>query len=257
MANETLLSSLREAGEYLGRRSQVDSEMFSYKGAARDVVSAADRYISDLFKKIVPSGFSFVSEEDFADLNLHNCVLIDPLDGTFNYLTGSPDYCVMASLIEGGRITEAGIIAPATGSICYLNSKSGLIVEELDSQTTVGAGAPIYYAYSPELSPQFEAQRSKVLKLIDDEGVGFVRYGSAGIGLLRCIEGYLEGFIGHNVRIWDVFPLMQILFLRGFRLTLERRGYLCDIIIHKDDRFLSKMSKILGSGLKPYAGAIE
>lgn len=257
MAEEMILSALREASDFLCRRSERDTAILEYKGAIRDVVTAADQHISDLFKRHVPSGFAFISEEDCADLNLRNSVLIDPLDGTFNYVTGSPDYCVIASLIENGKIVASGIVAPASSSIIYLNSKTGQIVEELNNRITTPIRGPIYYAYSPETDDQFEIQRAKVLKLIDDEGVGFVRYGSAGIGLLRCVEGYLEGFVGQNIRIWDALPLLEILKVKGFHTQFKRTGFLCNIIIHKNRNLVLKMSKLLGSNLKIYKGGIE
>jgi myo-inositol-1(or 4)-monophosphatase len=84
-----------------------------------DPVTAADRTVDSLLKRILPrDDDGWLSEEtadDLRRLDRKYVWIVDPLDGTREFVAGIPEWCVSIGFIEDGYPVAGGICNPATG----------------------------------------------------------------------------------------------------------------------------------------------
>jgi myo-inositol-1(or 4)-monophosphatase len=86
--------------------------------SGHDPVTEADRAIdAALRKNLLRDGEGWLSEEsadDLSRLNRERVWVVDPLDGTREFVQGIPEFCVSIAMVERGRPVAAGICNPAT-----------------------------------------------------------------------------------------------------------------------------------------------
>ena len=87
----------------------------------RDVVTEVDRSLCDLLhKELARPGEGWLSEEhpdDTERLGCSLCWVVDPLDGTREFVDGIPEWCISIGLVENGMAIAGGISNPATGEV--------------------------------------------------------------------------------------------------------------------------------------------
>ena len=85
----------------------------------RDVVTEVDRKVSDVLQKVLlQPGEGWLSEEDADDrtrLSREVVWIVDPLDGTREFVDGIPEWCISVGLAVAGIAVAGGIFNPATG----------------------------------------------------------------------------------------------------------------------------------------------
>lgn len=98
--------------------------------AGHDPVTEADKCVDAvLHKELLGSGEGWLSEESVDDLSRlgHARVwVVDPLDGTREFVAGIPEFCISVALVENGRAIAGGICNPATDEIFLGSLDSGL-----------------------------------------------------------------------------------------------------------------------------------
>lgn len=91
---------------------------FRTKEERDDPVTAADEAADAVLKEILPqAGEGWLSEEsvdDRARLACHRVWVVDPIDGTREFIQGIPEWCISIGLLEGGIPVAGGIFNPAT-----------------------------------------------------------------------------------------------------------------------------------------------
>jgi myo-inositol-1(or 4)-monophosphatase len=89
------------------------------RGSGRDPTTAADVAVDATLRKSLPrAGEGWVSEESADDLSrLHSTRVwvVDPLDGTAEFVQGISEFCISIGLVEDGIPVAGGILNPATG----------------------------------------------------------------------------------------------------------------------------------------------
>jgi myo-inositol-1(or 4)-monophosphatase len=87
----------------------------------RDVVTEVDRRLCDLLhKELVRPGEGWLSEEhpdDTERLGCSLCWVVDPLDGTREFVDGIPEWCISIGLVEDGIAIAGGTSNPASGEV--------------------------------------------------------------------------------------------------------------------------------------------
>ncbi len=119
-----------QAGGKVYRSRSMESIRVDRKSGG-DPVTDAEREVNQLlFDMLVQSGEGWLSEEsaDNADrLTRSRVWLVDPLDGTKEYVSGIPEWCVSVALMEEGRLVAAGVLNPCTDEMVYGSVESGVV----------------------------------------------------------------------------------------------------------------------------------
>ena len=114
---ERIAAALDRAAAWLGARGLSVGAVEFKEGD--DPVTATDRGIDTLLRESLPvAGEGWLSEEtadDPARLGCTRVWVVDPLDGTREFVAGIPEWCVSIGLVEDGQAVAGGILNPATG----------------------------------------------------------------------------------------------------------------------------------------------
>lgn len=98
--------------------------------SGHDPVTEADRALNELLKgSLVRDGEGWFSEEsvdDLSRLDKERVWLVDPLDGTREFVAGIPEWCVSVAFIDKGRAVAAGILNPATKELFLGSIQTGV-----------------------------------------------------------------------------------------------------------------------------------
>jgi myo-inositol-1(or 4)-monophosphatase len=132
--------------------------------------------------------------------------IVDPLDGTTNFLHGYPAYSVSIAVACDGELQAGAVIAAATkdewtatrGGGAHLNGQTISVARTTDMhRALIGTGFPFRY---PELLTKYVQQFEVVLRNASD----IRRAGSAALDLCHVASGYLDGFWELVLAPWDV-----------------------------------------------------
>src|SRR5437667_1741682 len=113
---QRIQSALEAARQILGRftAGAIEAE---YK-AGHDPVTEADKSVDGVLRKeLLREGEGWLSEESVDDctrLEKSRVWVVDPLDGTREFVAGIPEFCVSVAMVENGRPVAGGICNPAT-----------------------------------------------------------------------------------------------------------------------------------------------
>ena len=104
------------ASDYFGDRERLTVEL---KGP-QDFVSHADRDVEALLRREVAAAYpgdAFLGEETAASFTgpLNRCWVVDPIDGTHNFVRGIPIWATLLAVERGGELVAAVVSAPALG----------------------------------------------------------------------------------------------------------------------------------------------
>src|SRR6202047_3815643 len=98
--------------------------------AGHDPVTAADHAVDAVLRKnLLRDGEGWLSEEsvdDFTRLEKSRVWVVDPLDGTREFVAGIPEFCVSIAMVENGRPVAGGICNPATNEVFLGSLDSGV-----------------------------------------------------------------------------------------------------------------------------------
>ncbi len=163
-------AALAGARELLARFTPGDVDARRKSGG--DPVTEADTAVDSLLKEMLPrDGEGWLSEEtldDPARLSARRVWVVDPLDGTKEFVMGLPEWSVSVGLVEEGRPVAGGILNPATGELILgalghgvtLNGRPAAI-----SQRTELAGAVVLASRSEVGRGQWEAFRESPIEV--------------------------------------------------------------------------------------------
>lgn len=121
-----------EAGAKLYRSRSMESVRVDRKHGGDPVTDAEQEVNQLLFDMLVQPGEGWLSEEsaDNAErLQRSRIWLVDPLDGTKEYVSGIPEWCISIALLEDGHLVAAGILNPRTEELIYGSAEDGITVK--------------------------------------------------------------------------------------------------------------------------------
>ena len=208
---ELLVETAKQAGDFIFQEAQkFNSGAIEYKDV-NNVVSYVDKEAEKLIVdrlRAFDASIGFITEEETAqteDINGYNWI-IDPLDGTANFVHGVPHYSVSLALAKGKEVL-AGVVYHIPNKEVY-SAVSGqgafkgdvkLKVTALErlNQTLLATGFPYY---------KFEEMNKyvKILEELMQNTHGLRRFGSAALDLAYVAEGHFDGFFEYNLNSWDM-----------------------------------------------------
>jgi myo-inositol-1(or 4)-monophosphatase len=137
-----------EAAEEAVRPFTPGAVDFDEKSDHRGPVTAADLAINEALRRILPGpGEGWLSEETRDDLDRLRCRrvwVVDPLDGTREFVQGIPEWCISVGLVEDGEAVAGGILVPSRGMSVVGSVETGVTVngqgkEHVHRETLDGA----------------------------------------------------------------------------------------------------------------------
>lgn len=213
-----MVKAAEKAGRSLTRDfGEVENLQVSRKGPA-DFVTAADKRAEEIIHEELSKarpGYSFLMEESgsIKGENEDHKWIIDPLDGTHNFMHGIPHWCVSIALESKGRI-EAGVVYdPIKEEIFRAERSGGAFVNgkrlrvssrnNLESSTIAFGSAQL----NAEKQKRFIAE----LNTISSTAPMVRRYGAAALDLSYVAAGRLDGYWERDIKAWDVAAGILIL----------------------------------------------
>lgn len=221
-----------EVSDFMRRESAAfDRTRIEQKNGFNNLVSYVDkeceRKIVKALDRLVP-GAGFITEEGTVEQskNQEYNWIIDPLDGTTNYLHGLPLYAISIGLTRKTE-TILGVVYNVVPDECFHAIEGGKAYLN-DKEIHVSAIQHINESLLATGFPYYHLDRSvEYLEIIKDflaKTHGIRRLGSAAIDLAFVACGRLEGFFEYNLNPWDVAAGTFIIQQAGGRVTDFRGG---------------------------------
>jgi myo-inositol-1(or 4)-monophosphatase len=203
------VKAARRAGAIINRAAQdVDALTVSTKrhnDFVTEVDQAAEQAVIQILLKAFPD-HAILAEESGAHGKSDFVWIIDPLDGTTNFIHGFPQYCVSIGLRYKGTVTQAVIYDPGRNELftatrghgAYLNDRRMRVSKrkQLDD-ALIGTGFPFR---SGEHMDEYAA----VLRQVMEQTAGVRRAGAAALDLAYVAAGRLDGFWEMGLSPWDM-----------------------------------------------------
>ncbi len=149
--------------------------------------------------------------------------VIDPIDGTHNFIRGMPHWAVSIGVIENGRPVAGVIHSPATGTTLSATRGAGAYRNDapLPSRREQGPGEAnlVFVGISQNQATAVHVWLASWVR--DELGLAERRMGSATSGLLAILLGYGDLYIGFGESLWDVAGGAVILEEAGYAHTLD------------------------------------
>jgi myo-inositol-1(or 4)-monophosphatase len=209
----TAVKAARRAASVINRASfeldRLQVTKKSHNDFVTEVDRAAEQAIIDVLRAAYPD-HAILAEESGPSENLHdeneNVWIIDPLDGTTNFIHGFPQYSVSIALQQRGQITQAVVYDPnrndlftaTKGGGAYLNEKRIRVVRrDKLADALIGTGFP--YRDMTGLDDYVA-----MFRVMTQATAGLRRPGSAALDLAYVAAGRLDGFFEKGLQPWDI-----------------------------------------------------
>lgn len=201
----------RRAAEVIRAAPRPPREAWTLKGGPSDFVTEVDRSAERAIRDVVLEAFpdSDVLGEELSPESVPRTELlwvVDPLDGTTNYLHGYPAYAVSVAAMLGGELA-AGVVLDVPRDLLYTATAGGgawcgarrLAVSHVTepANALIGTGFPFKW---PELVPEYLEQFSRILTATS----GIRRAGAAALDFVDLALGRFDGFWELMLAPWDV-----------------------------------------------------
>jgi myo-inositol-1(or 4)-monophosphatase len=202
------VATAREAGELVASMRTDGVDVAHTKSSPIDVVTEADRTCEELIRERLLGARpddGFVGEEG-ADVPSGSGVswIVDPIDGTVNYLYGRPDYAVSIAAAVDGQIVAGVVRSP---------------VPDVEYAATLGGGAtrngvPIRVRSTPPLDQALvatgfsyeshvRARQGRAVARMLPQVRDIRRQGSCALDLCAVGSGQSDGYVEEGAHIWD------------------------------------------------------
>lgn len=253
----TAFKAARKAGDMMIRAAKdLGSVRFDSK-AFNDFVSDVDRMSETILTDALIEAYpqhKITAEEGGSRGNPRADYewIIDPLDGTTNYLHGHPQYAISMALLHKGKIQEALVYAPerndlymaSRGKGALLNDRRIRVSSRIElNQCLIGTGFPVV---DQSRTDTYLA----ILKDILAKTAGARREGAASLDLCALACGRFDGFFEFNLKPWDIAAGALIAREAGAVVTdmTGEQGWLeSGDIVAANPKVLAQMLQIIGN----------
>lgn len=227
-----VINTCLEVGEFIRKEgASFDRARIEQKDGFNNLVSyvdkEAERRIVEQLRKLAPQAGYITEEGTVEQSNQHEYNwVIDPLDGTTNFLHGLPIYSISIALTHRDE-TVVGVVHHIVRNECfhavkespaYCNGKEIRVSPVPTMQESLLAtGFPYYHSSN-------QNAYLEIIKEFLEKSHGIRRLGSAAIDLAYVACGRLEGFFEYNLNPWDVAAGAFIVQRAGGKVTDFKGG---------------------------------
>jgi myo-inositol-1(or 4)-monophosphatase len=222
-----MIAAARKAGRNLVRDfGEVEQLQVSVKGPGNFVTAADHRSEETLFRELSKArpGYGFLMEERglVEGRDKTHRWIVDPLDGTTNFLHGIPIFCVAIALERDGEIVGALVYNPILDELFTAEKGQGAFVNNRRlrvaarktlADCVIAVGIP--HRGRPD-HPRFLEECTLLMEQVS----GIRRTGAAAIDLAWVASGRFDGYFEHHIKPWDMAA--------GTLLVREAGGFVTD-----------------------------
>ena len=236
---QTIRAAERKAAALILEAHDVLAER---KSGARDVVTEYDRRVQELLTRelraAVPEAHFFCEELNERErLDAEALFIIDPIDGTMNFVRGFQHSCISVAYAERGRVLAGAICNPYLGEMfhavrgggAFLNGRPIRVSDEPLSGSVVCFGSA---PYRPDLS----ARSFSLARLLFDNSLDVRREGAAALDLCSVAAGRAGLYFELDLSLWD--------YAAG-ALLVEEAGGVCGTAEGKPLPFTGEKSSVV------------
>lgn len=194
----------------------------------QDFVSAADTAVEQLLKERLLGAFpsdAFLGEETGGTAG-DSLWVVDPIDGTANFVRGLPHFCVSAALLAGGRMTLGAILDPVLNELYFARAGGGATRNGepiAAAPTTSMREATVEIGWSTRVA---DARYLALLTRVLGAGAAVRRGGSGALALAYVADGRTDAYAELHINAWDCLAGLLIVQEAGGRISpfLEEGG---------------------------------
>jgi myo-inositol-1(or 4)-monophosphatase len=206
------VKAARRAGNVINRGARdLDLLTVTSKGP-KDFVSEVDREAERQIVETLLAAYpdhAILAEEGTAkgaNADAENVWIIDPLDGTTNFLHGFPQYCVSIALAHRGQVTQGVIYDPCRNDLFTATRGRGAFLNDRRIRVSrrthlrdclIGTGFPFR-------DGSYLDTYLKMMKTMIESTAGLRRPGAAALDLAYVAAGFYDGFWEVGLNPWDV-----------------------------------------------------
>lgn len=218
-------SVIREAGKAASRHFKRRTRLTIDRKGAQDLVSEADRECEALIVAELARSFpedGLLGEEGASQrLDAEATWVIDPIDGTHNFLTGVPFWCISIGLVVDRESVLGLIYHPAEDELFVARKGGGTFVNgdraKVSGETDVTrARICLGFSYRNPLQ-----RHVRTVDSLLTAGCEYCRLGSGALGLAYTAAGRFDGYWEAHLNSWDA---------AGLCLVSEAGGYVNDFL---------------------------
>jgi myo-inositol-1(or 4)-monophosphatase len=223
------IKAARRAGNLINRAARdLDRLTITAKGP-KDFVSEVDRAAEAAIVETLLDAYpdhAILAEEGTAqgrNAEAENVWIIDPLDGTTNFLHGFPQYCVSVALAHKGQVTQGVVYDPVRNDLFTATRGRGAFLNDRRIRVSrrahlrdclIGTGFPFR-------DGSYLDTYLRMMKTMIEHTAGLRRPGAAALDLAYVAAGFYDGFWEVGLNPWDVAA--------GSLLVLEAGGLIGDL----------------------------
>ncbi|MBV8972048.1 MAG: inositol monophosphatase [Sphingomonadaceae bacterium] len=263
-AHSALITVMEKAARKAAPRlrrdfGEVDALQVSRKGTA-DFVSNADRAAERTIREVLTHarpdwGLLMEEEGATAGTDLDRRWIVDPLDGTTNFLHGIPHFAISIAAEERGEVVAGLVYQPLTDESFWAEKGKGAWLQDRRlrvsgrremSDALIATGIP-FAGHGDQ--PQWEAVAHAVMP----EVAGIRRFGAAALDLAWVAAGRYDGYWEAGLQPWDVAA--------GILLVREAGGFVTDFrggermldraeIVAGNDRIHGRLGRLVANALR-------
>ena len=207
-----MIKAARKAGRSLVKDfREVEALTVTMKGAG-DFVSRADKRAEEIIEEELMAArpsYGFLGEEsgEKEGEDPPRRWIVDPLDGTTNYLHGMPHWAVSIALEHKGQIVAAVVYDPAKDEMFYAEKGQGAWLNDSQRLRVTQRTKMIETVYATGLpfagSKYLPAALSDLGRLLP-VCAGVRRWGAASLDLAYVAAGRYDGYWERGLKIWDI-----------------------------------------------------
>ena len=227
-ALNVMIAAARKAGRPLIRDfGELENLQISMKGPADFVTSADKRTEQILIEELTKArpGYGFLGEEGGAveGRDRTHRFVIDPIDGTTNFMHGIPQFAISIALEREGQLVSGVVYNPVTDDLftaekshgAYLNNKRLRVAARKDM------GAAVIATGLPFMGKEGHARALAETGAVMEATAGIRRMGAASLDMAYVAAGRFDGFWEHGLQPWDIAA--------GILLLKEAGGVITDM----------------------------
>ncbi|RLD57242.1 MAG: inositol monophosphatase [Bacteroidetes bacterium] len=208
--NQKVNTLCRLVGEYMaGEQHTLSGQDIDTKGL-HDYVTHVDKnsekMLVDGLEKLLPGSGFLVEENTVENSGEEYTWVIDPLDGTTNFIHQLPPFSISVDLMKGQKVIM-GTVYDVKARECYYAHEGGpayMNGEEIHVSETKKLDESLLATGFPYNDFSRQEEYLKVLAYFMKNTRGIRRFGSAAIDLAWVASGRFDGFWEYSLKPWDV-----------------------------------------------------